>query len=170
MREIEHVWRSYNITQNLTQECFGIALQCCSKLHITLKSVFIDILLDIYVLNHKILGVLCLYSCPIIFLYSDEIPVAIVDSIVDEPLVQSAQEGPDLVIPPPEEIARGRSRPRGRLREQEVRRKAKVQLLQGSQQLLTLHTRAMMTQILEINCRHLCLVLVHLVCISMCLS
>ena len=113
MREIEHVWRSYNITQNLTQECFGIALQCCSKLHITLKSVFIDILLDIYVLNHKILGVLCLYSCPsIIFLYSDEIPVAIVDSIVDEPLVQSAKEGPDLIIPPPEEIARGRNRPR----------------------------------------------------------
>ena len=125
MREIEHVWRSYNITQNFTQECSGIALQCCSKSHITLKSVFIDILLDIYVLNHKILGVLCLYSYPIIFLYSDEIPVAIVDSIVDEPLVQSAQEGPDLVIPPPEEIARGRSRPRGQVRETRGKKKGK---------------------------------------------
>ena len=125
MREIEQVWRSYNITQNLTQECFGIALQYCSKSHITLKSVFIDILLDIYVLNHKILGVLCLYSYPIIFLYSDEIPVAIVDSIVDEPLVQSAQEGPDLVIPPTEEIARGRSRPRGRVRETRDKKKGK---------------------------------------------
>ena len=109
----------------MTQECSGIALQCRSKSHITLKSVFIDILLDIYVLNHKILGVLCLYSCPIIFLYSDEIPVAIVDSIVDEPLVQSAQEGPDLVIPPPEEIARGRSRPRGQVRETRGKKKGK---------------------------------------------
>ena len=151
-----------------------MALQCCSKSHITLKSVFIDILLDIYVLNHKILGVLCLYSYPIIFLYSDEIPVAIVDSIVDEPLVQSAQEGPDLVIPPTEEIARGRSRPRGRVRETRDKKKGKGGKGAAAQRVAavanTPHTKAMMTQILEINCRHLCLVLVHLVCTSMCLS
>ena len=51
--------------------------------------------------------------------------MAIVDSIVDEPLVQSAQEGPDLVIPPPEEIARGRSRPRGQVRETRGKKKGK---------------------------------------------